>query len=169
MFSLRPKPRPDRHEFDQIVSEHYARVFRFCARRVGDDAAEDIAQETFVTLHQNFHKFNGDSKLSTWIIGIAHNLCRAQSRKRKLDPVPLEHWLDPGKPGPETEICHRETLADALKTLSEEHREVVLLHEIEGLTYAEIAEIAGVPEGTVKSRLHHAFLNLRKQLKEVAV
>ena len=146
------------------MSEHYARVYRFCARRVGDEAAADIAQETFVTMQQNYGNFQGKSKLSTWLLGIAHNLCRAHSRKRKTDAMPLEYWLDPGAPAHDSEVCNRETLRVALGKLSEEHREVVLLHEIEGLTYAEIGEVAGIPEGTVKSRLHHAFANLRREL-----
>jgi RNA polymerase sigma-70 factor (ECF subfamily) len=65
---------------------------------------------------------------------------------------------------PEGAIVDRQALKDALSTLSEDHREVVLLHEVEGLTYQEAAEVLGVPEGTVKSRLHHAFLNLRRAL-----
>lgn len=166
MFPRRTRPRPD---LDKIVSENYARVYRFCARRVGESDAPDLTQETFVTMQKSIHKFQSKSELSTWLLGIALNHCRAHARKHKRDPLPLENWLDPSQPGPEAEVCHRQTLAAALQTLSEEHREVVLLHEIEGLTYAEIAEIANVPEGTVKSRLHHAFLNLRKQLKEVTV
>lgn len=155
---------PDPGAIDQIVSENYAKVYRFCARRVGDDSAADITQETFVTMQKNFSKFEGKSKVSTWLFGIAHNLCRNHSRKAKQDAVPLENWIDPGANNHENAVCARETLQAALKTLSEEHREVVLLHEIEGLTYAEIAELTNVPEGTVKSRLHHAFNNLRQEL-----
>ena len=160
---FRRKSKPDHGLLEEIVRDHYARVFRFCARRVGDDRAADVTQETFVTMQQNFDKFEGKSKVSTWLFGIAHNLCRNQSRKDK-NHVPLENWLDPGSPSPESAVCAKATLHAVLKNLSEEHREVVLLHEIEGLTYAEIAEITDVPEGTVKSRLHHAFTNLRQEL-----
>jgi RNA polymerase sigma-70 factor (ECF subfamily) len=69
-----------------------------------------------------------------------------------------------GAPTPEGQIVDREALRIALARLSPEHREVVLLHEVDGFTYDEIAEIAGIPVGTVKSRLYHAFLNLRQTL-----
>lgn len=168
----RAKPKADPTKVEQIVSEHYARVYRFCARRVGEQDAPDLAQETFVTMQQNLPDFQGKSKMSTWLLGIAHNHCRNHSRKRKDGLFPteyaVEHAFDLAAPPHDNEVCDRQTLAQALESLSDEHREVVVLHELEGLTYAEIAEITQVPEGTVKSRLHHAFANLRKQILDPA-
>ncbi|MGV3616733.1 MAG: RNA polymerase sigma factor [Fimbriimonas sp.] len=148
-----------------IAREHYEAVFRFCARRVGMDRASDVAQETFLTAQKALSKFRGESTLSTWLIGIAHNECRRASRQMRTEPLLLE--IDPARPSSERAeetLVDREALRVALAKLSEDHREVVVMHEIDGLTYEEIAAIVGVPIGTVKSRLHHAFMNLRKAL-----
>lgn len=147
-----------------VVAEYYPAVFRFCAHRLGQDLAADAAQETFVTMQRSIKKYQGRSEFKTWLLGIAHNHCRVQARKRKLEPAPLEEWMSGSEAGHESAAINRETLRQAIRGLSPEHREVVLLHEIEELRYSEIAELLGVPEGTVKSRLHHAFLNLRRQL-----
>ena len=155
--------RGDRDALGGLVREHYSQVFRFCARRLGDDLAQDAAQETFVTMQRSIKRYEGRSTFPTWLLGIAHNHCRNMARKRKMDPVPLATWLEAPDPTAQNPI-DREALRRALAQLSEEHREVVLLHEVEGLRYAEIAEITGVPEGTVKSRLHHAFQHLRRHL-----
>jgi len=148
-----------------IARDHYEAVFRFCARRVGVDRAADAAQETFLTAQKVLPKFRGESTLSTWLFGIAHNECRRMSRHQRGEPLLLE--IDPARPTSERSeetLVDREALRAALSRLSPEHREVVMLHEVEGLTYEEAALILGVPVGTVKSRLHHAFLNLRKHL-----
>ena len=152
-------------EMASIARQHYDAVFRFCARRVGVDRAADASQETFLTAQKVFHKFRGESNLTTWLFGIAHNECRRLSRKQRFEPVLLE--IDPERPSDgnsETAIVDRQALNQALCKLSPEHREIVILHEIEGLTYEEAALVLSVPVGTVKSRLHHAFLQLRRQL-----
>jgi RNA polymerase sigma-70 factor, ECF subfamily len=154
----------DRNAFGKIVSEHYASVYRFCARRIGPELAQDAAQETFITAQRSLRRFNGRSALSTWLLGIAHNHCRNLARKNRMEICASELWIEQGAGGDETQLVDREALRRALSALSPEHREVVILHEIEGLTYDEAAAVLGVPSGTVKSRLHHAFLNLRKSL-----
>lgn len=159
--------RGDREALGKLVAEHYARVYRFCARRIGEDLAADAAQETFITMQRTIRRYEGRSTMSTWLIGIAHNHCRNLSRKAKAAPVPVEDWFDVAAPDHGDRVVAQETLRSALSELSADHREVVVLHEVEGLTYGEIAEIVGVPEGTVKSRLYHAFRNLREQLCEV--
>lgn len=148
-----------------IAREHYEGVYRFCARRVGVERAADVAQETFLTAQKALKNYRGESSLSTWLFGIAHNECRRIYRQARATPVTVE--LDPARCGvdrTEGDVLNREALRSALAGLSAEHREVVMMHEIEGLTYDEIATIVGVPAGTVKSRLHHAFLNLRKEM-----
>lgn len=147
-----------------IARDHYESIFRFCARRVGRDRAADLAQETFLTAQKALPKFRGESSLSTWLFGIAHNECRRDARKRKTEPLTLE--IEPGHAIEDREgaIVDREALRQAMSRLSLEHREVILLHEVEGLTYDEVAQILDIPVGTVKSRLHHAFANLRKTL-----
>lgn len=155
----------DREAMAQIVGEHYPAVYRFCARRVGVTVAEDAAQETFLTAQKSLSKFDGRSSFLTWLLGIANNHCRAMSRKQKLES-PMELWKHTEVQSHEQGSVDRVTLKRALDSLSPEHLEVVLMHEVEGLTYDEAAAILGVPAGTVKSRLHHAFLNLRRFFDE---
>lgn len=150
----------------EIAKQHYTLVYRFCARRVGVDAAQDAAQETFLTAQRVMKNFRGESTLRTWLLGIAHNECRRVSRNRSLHAPAIELVDAPDNAPFEQMVVDRHALSEALNKLSPEHREVVLLHEVEGLSYDEAAEIIGVPAGTVKSRLHHAFLNLRKSLQE---
>lgn len=152
------------------MREHYAVVYRFCARRVGPELAQDAAQETFVTAQRSMRKFDGRSTLSTWLFGIAHNHCRNLARKQKREVCLDEAWLGgeamKHEPNREGQIVDRHALRAALGRLSPEHREAVLLHEVEGLSYEEAGLVAGVPAGTIKSRLHHAFSNLRRSLQE---
>lgn len=149
-----------------IARLHYDAVFRFCARRVGAERAADVSQDTFLTAQKALRKFRGESNLRTWLFGIANNECRRSRRKQSCEPLLLD--IDPecpaGAENSETSIVNRQALAEALGKLSHEHREVVVLHEIEGLTYEEAATVLDVPVGTVKSRLHHAFLNLRRSM-----
>ena len=148
---------------DRIVRDHYDAVYRFCVRRIGIGRAADAAQETFVTAQRAIRRYRGDSSLRTWILGIAVNECRRAIRRGGADPLPLEIDL-PCPADDERTLVDRQALVAALARLSDEHREAVLLHEIQGLTYEEVAQATGVPVGTVKSRLHHAFLRLRKEM-----
>lgn len=156
--------RGDREAAGALVREHYADVYRFCARRLGPDWAADAAQETFVTMTRSLRKFEGRSDFRTWLFGIAHRQCLAMARRLRRDPAPLEAWADAAAPSGPCPI-EAESLRTALAGLSREHREAVLLHEVDGLTYDEIAAVLGVPAGTVKSRLHYAFAALRRTLE----
>ena len=155
--------RGDREAMAQIISEHYASVYRFCARRVGGELAGDAAQETFLTAQRKLSKFDGRSSLLSYLFGIAHNQCRNLARKNRMEISYGESWNGHAEIG-EQAVIDRETLRAAMRTLSKEHREVVVMHELEGLSYEEIAAILRIPVGTVKSRLHHAFLALRQKL-----
>lgn len=153
-------------DIGEIATQHYTAVYRFCARRVGIEAAADAAQETFLTAQDALRRYRGESSLRTWLLGIANNQCRRVARNRKLDAPCIELQDAPDGLLLEQSLVDRHTLQEALNRLSPEHREVVLLHEVEGLSYDEAAEVIGVPAGTVKSRLHHAFANLRRYLQD---
>lgn len=160
--------REAREAMEDIVRRYYEDVWRFCARRIGPEAASDATQETFVTAQRRISDFEGRSELKTWLLGIALNHCRNLHRKARNEG-PVE-WLrtdgrEPAMDGLDSQVIDREALRTALANLSEEHREVVLMHEIDGLTYQEAAELLDIPVGTVKSRLHHAFVNLRAALR----
>ncbi len=149
---------------DRVVRDHYDAVYRFCARRIGIARAADVAQETFLTAQRALGRFRGDSSLRTWLLGIALNECRRSVRRHGADPLPLEVDIVCPASDDERAFVDRQALAAALARLSDDHRDVVILHELQGLTYEEVASVLGVPVGTVKSRLHHAFLNLRRDL-----
>lgn len=161
--------RGNRDAISSLVKEHYASVYRFCARRLGEELAKDAAQETFITMQKSLRKFERKSAFETWLFGIANNSCRNIARKRKAEPYSIENWMDVPGPSEHKATEDRATLRGALIKLSDEHREVVLMHEVEEMTYSEIAEILGIPVGTVKSRLYHAFVALRRSMAGVTV
>lgn len=148
----------------EIARDYYDAIYRFCSRRVGVENACDVTQETFITAQGALKRYRGESSLITWLFGIAHNECRRFIRKSKVAPQLIEFDI-PVHSG-EGHWINRTCLEEALSNLSPDHREIVLLHEIEGLTYDEAALVLSVPVGTVKSRLHHAFLQLRKRLQD---
>jgi RNA polymerase sigma-70 factor (ECF subfamily) len=161
--TIKSAQKGDRSALGLIVSDCYDRVFRFCARRVGEDLGQDATQETFITMQRSIARFRQESKFETWLLGIANKTCQEAVRKKGKDHLPLEEWFEPTD-NRQGQVIERESLRQALANLSPAHREAVVMHEIEGLTYGEIAAILGVPEGTVKSRLHHAFILLREML-----
>ena len=154
-------PMVEKLDIAKLAQQHYDRVFRFCSTRVGYHHAGDAAQETFVTAQRNLSKFRGESQPLTWLIGIALNECRRVNRNLQRSEQ-LPEIKD--ETSQESELINREILRQAMSKLSDEHREVVTLHEIDGFTYEEIAQITNIPVGTVKSRLFHAFTNLRKAI-----
>jgi RNA polymerase sigma-70 factor (ECF subfamily) len=163
---IKEAQRGSREALNRLIADHYAAVYRFCARRLGEELAKDAAQDVFLTMQKNLKTYQGASAFSTWLFGIAHNRTRELIRSKKKEPLPLSEWLADGSGPAEEGLIAKESLRQALASLSEDHRQVVLMHEIEGFKYCEIAGILSIPEGTVKSRLHHAFLSLRRSLCE---
>ncbi|MCL1806118.1 MAG: RNA polymerase sigma factor [Oscillospiraceae bacterium] len=157
-------------QFDQIVITHQKRVYNICLRLCGNpDDAFDLSQEVFLKAWRGFEDFRGDSAIYTWLYRLAVNACADFTRKkaRRGEPVSLD---DVDLPLPDTRFepsiaLERKELArsleQALKQLSPEHREIVVLRETAELSYAEIAGMLGLEEGTVKSRLARARLALR--------
>ena len=148
-----------------LVMENYAEVTRFCCRRLGRDLRRDAAQETFLRLLRALQGYSGNSTSRTWLLGIALDQCRNLTRKhyREVLSMVLLH-CQPSSNG-DGQLLGRQSLTQALQARSQEHREVVILHEVDGLMYPEIAEVHRVPAGTVKSRHHHAFRQLRTPLE----
>ncbi len=180
----------DEAAFSEIVTEYQDRVFSLVARMIGDRGeAEDLAQEVFVTVFKQIGQFRGESKLSTWIYRIAVNHCKNRIkylavRQGSADGAGVNadavaDALDRGaharaqaagvpvpsrEPGPLEQLEGRELarlVESALGTLEEESRLVVVLRDVDELSYQEIAEVTGLPEGTVKSRLHRARMQIK--------
>lgn len=163
-LSLFSRPEQPELRIEDLVEQYYDAVGRFCAVRLGQEEGADATQETFVIAHKQIGTYRGESQPKTWLLGIAQNVCRARSRKRGRE-FSMEHLADsPAPNGPDT--IDRVMLERALNQLTPEHREVVVLHELDELKYSEIGVLLGIPEGTVKSRLHHAFQHLRRQLAQ---
>jgi len=158
-----------------FVDAYGGRVHGLARRYARTEAdAEDLTQEIFVALCRSVTSFRGESALSTWVYRVALNHClRYQGRPWpediSLDGAAAESMALPEAADPLRQATRQE-LADqvgaALDTLTPQHREVVILHELHGLTYAECAAILAVPIGTVKSRLSNAFGRLRTRLSD---
>lgn len=148
----------DHDAFNEIMRNHEDRVFSVCLRIMGTrDQALDAVQDTFLTAFRKADQFKGNSALGTWIYRIAVNTCYDQLRKqkrRRADPMP-DH-LDPPDHSAEDAVgsaALRPELQKALVSLPEEFRTAIVLADIEGLGLKEVAEVLGVPTGTVKSRV----------------
>lgn len=163
----------DRAAFRSLVERHHGRVFNIALRMLDNrEDAADIVQDTFLSAYRRLKDFEGRARFSTWITTIAMNRCRNIRRSAaRARTIALE--TDPPAPGsasPESETGAREIarhLERALAEIGPEHREVVVLRDIEGLSCRAVAEILGVETGTVKSRLHRARHALRALLEGV--
>jgi RNA polymerase sigma-70 factor (ECF subfamily) len=173
--------------FDELVRRYQDRVFNIAFRMLRErEVAEEIAQDVFVSVYQHIEGFQGNSKFSTWLFRVVANHCHNKSkylRRRKhkqqdsLDaPIEgedgdLKRELpdDPGR-SPEELATRRkmnEAIQEAISHLDEDHRVIVLLRDVEDMSYEEIGEVLGLPEGTVKSRLHRARNELRARLSRM--
>lgn len=150
----------------ELADTHYSSVLRFCGSILPQDLAADAAQETFMIAQQQLSKLHSPDVAKSWLFGIANNVCRNHRRKgnravsfAELLPIDAEPFHSD-----EDRVTTSVDLARALEALSDEHREIVVMHEITGLTYEEIATTLNIPVGTVKSRLYYAFRALRTNL-----
>jgi RNA polymerase sigma-70 factor (ECF subfamily) len=167
----------------ELVASHERMVFQLALHLMGDrDEALDLSQEVFLRVFRTLHAFRGQSALKTWIYRIAINQARNRQRwwrrRRRSDQVQLEqHVQDHGElrqpadgTAPDRAFARQEMasrLWAALDALPFDQRTVIVLREIDGLSYEEIAESLNVAIGTVKSRLTRARQTLRHQLQEV--
>lgn len=169
--------------FDQLVSKHRGRIYAMIYQMVRNDAdAWDLAQEAFIKAWKALPKFESRARFSTWLFRISHNVVYDWLRKRrmKVEGELNDEVFDAGRidPGASTapQQCQRpdealeqselqQRIEHALDKLSEEHREVIVLREVQGLDYKEIAEIIDSSLGTVMSRLYYARQKLQGYLK----
>lgn len=165
----------DRPSFNQLVLKYRNRVVGIAARMLADRAeAEDLAQDVFVKVYHSLRDFNGDALFSTWLYRIAVNHCFNRKRKRKREREVIE-LADEVAPGDSTHAAAPHTLFErkqltlqlerAIREIREEWRIVLILRDVEGLSYEEIAACLKVELGTVRSRLHRARAEVQEKIK----
>ncbi len=156
----------------EIYDRYSGRIYNFALRFLKSaEAAEDATQEVFVKMIKHANQFQGDAKLSTWLFSITANWCRDYLRKADNKVKESEDVLvtlpAPADQSPDRTLEQRENalrIQRALQELTAEQREAILLSRYQGLSYAEIAQIAGCSEGAVKTRVFRAMETLKKLL-----
>ncbi|MFA0781854.1 MAG: hypothetical protein YYHSYBAR_000245 [Candidatus Fervidibacter sacchari] len=156
----------DKAAGEQFVIEHYEAIFRFLRNLTGSkEDAEDLTQQTFLRAWEALPNFRGDSSLSTWLHSIAYREYTHWLRSRR-EFVPLDEIVDmPDEQA--NQNLEAVLLRWAIYRLAPEHREVFVLHYLQGFSVSEIAKIIGIPAGTVKSRLFFARQKLRELLSDI--
>lgn len=168
----------DAKAMDQLLSRHEQKIYRFSLRMCGnEDDARDVLQETLIAAFRNLGTFRGDSQLSTWLYQVARSFCIKQRRRREGEPAHLEsmegHEVK-SMPTDSTSLESKaharevgEVIQAAMNTLQIDHREALVLRDVEGLSAEEAAEVVGIEVGALKSRLHRARVQLKQSLAAV--
>ncbi len=172
----------DQEAFGELVRRYQGKIYALAYGMVGNHAdADDLAQEIFLKTYRNIKKFRFKSSFYTWLYRIATNTIISRRKKLRgdshleLKPQVLDIEGSPylstrlgGEKG-DRAMSNKEMKKDiyrAIDTLSDKHKEVVVMHDIEGIPHSEIAEILSISQGTVRSRLHYARGRLQKELSE---
>lgn len=162
----------DDHAFSDLMRRHEDRIFGLALRMTGSRPdALDATQEAFVAAFRQASTFRGDSAFATWLYRIAINACRDLLRKRTRQPTPEAEPIAPHsdrdpEPLVDETVALRLDVAQALAAISDEYREAVVMHDLGGIPYEEIARITGVSVGTVKSRISRGRRRLARLLEQ---
>jgi len=167
--------------FEELIETYQNKVFNIAYSMLNNyEDANDVAQEVFIRVYKSIKNFKGESSFSTWLYRITTNVCLDELRKRKnKNVVSIDEDIpfDDGEvtrqivdDGPTPDIIAekkevREIVNEAIGQLSEEHKTVIILRELQGLSYEEISKIINCPQGTVKSRINRARSALKNILK----
>ena len=163
----------DQFAFGSLVERHQGRIYHVCLRIMGStEDAQDASQDTFLTAMRKLSQFRGDAAFGTWLHRIAVNSCYDSLRRKKRRPllraIDTEDGpqpdLGPAAADHADEVAGTLDVAQALATISEDYRVVLVLADVQDLAYEEISRILDVPVGTVKSRVHRGRLALANAL-----
>ena len=174
---LRRAQRGDPEAFEKLMTPLEQMIWRVCWHYTGDrEAAADCGQDTMVRIWRGLDKYHGDCAFETWVYRVAANGCLDYLRKKKRDRSesiePLrEQGYDPADPkaGTEEQVIkadEKKRLRECIARLPEDQREALVLTQLEGVPYETAAEMLGVSEGTVKSRVNRAKAKLKEWLSE---
>ncbi len=177
----------DERAFQELVLAYQDRIYGLTYRMLGNrQEAEDVAQEIFISVHRAIGSWRGEGRFYTWLYRVASNHCKNRIKYLKgrnfhrasdIDETPAAHLagedggpvtsLQSQVPGPEQAIEGRrleEIIQIELANLDEEHRLLIVLRDVQGMTYQDIIRVTGLQEGTLKSRLHRARVALKKRV-----
>ena len=178
IMRLRKAARGDEKAFEALLSPHLNTIYRICLRMLGNEKdAEDCAQETLLRVWRALPNYRGEAKFSTWVCRIAVNLCLDELRRQKAKQTQsLDEMREAGYDAadddtPESHVQQSETkktVEKVLGTLSEEHRTMLILRDVQGFSYDEIAQMLSLPLNTVKSRISRARANFCKEYRKYA-
>jgi RNA polymerase sigma-70 factor (ECF subfamily) len=147
--------------FETLVERHREVVYRVAARTVGTDDADDVSQDAFLRAYHRLASFRGEAPFRAWLLRVTHNAAlnhQARRTPEPVDPLTVERGSE-GERTPAERLEGRERrdrLESKIRLLSPAHRMVLILRDIEGLSYEEIAQVSETPLGSVKARLHRA-------------
>jgi RNA polymerase sigma-70 factor, ECF subfamily len=146
----------DAEAMNQLLQRHYDRLYAVCRRVAGNDAdAADGCQEALLAIVRGLPRFDGRSTFRTWSYRVATNACLDELRRRKRRPVAVDEIPEgtSDDPGLDQQLADRMTIDGALAQLAEEFRAPIVLRDVAGMDYAEIAATLDIPPGTVRSRI----------------
>jgi RNA polymerase sigma factor (sigma-70 family) len=158
--------RGNKEAFTELIRRFKGNVYRHAYGMLSDQReAEDVAQEAFIKAYYSLSRLETDYAFAAWMMRIVSNLCLDRIKKQAKVQAASRHMLDSDSEyDDKTQL--RVELEEAMQQLSPEHRQVILLHDVQGYRYEEIAALLEIPLGTVKSRLNAARLTLRNELKK---
>jgi len=170
----------DEDSFTELLDSCRARAYNVAFRYFrNEEDALDALQESFLKIFRHLGKFKEDSRFDTWVYRIVVNTCNDMLRKKTIEKSMDNYYSDPdeervfeipdGSPSPEERLVHKErgeSILACLDRISHEHKEVIVLRDIQGFSYGEIAEILECDLGTVKSRINRARNKLRDKILE---
>lgn len=150
--------------FEELIRRHEQKIFGLCLRIMGDRSdAFDAAQEAFITAFRHLDSFRGDAAFGTWLYRVGINSCKDLLRKRSRIPLGSSETEVQAPDDPAAQVSMRVDIARALQELPEEYREAVVMHDLGGIPYEEIARLTNTRIGTVKSRISRG----RRRLAEL--
>lgn len=154
----------DQAAFELLFTRFHKRLVRFLTQMVGPSTAVDMAQVTFLKIHENRHRYRAGANVAAWVFTIARNTAldhlRSAPRRREVTGLDVEE----GREGPRRDLFRDERVRDAVGQLPDDQKQVILLHWFGGLTFEEVSNVVGASAAAVRVRAHRGYEKLRQSL-----